>query len=56
MGGYNIDFDDVIYDGTKGSLRFGLDGTPGLYFIAPMDGYWKFDLFLGMSGWSYEGF
>ena len=52
----NIGFDDVIYDGSKGSLRFGLNGTSGMYFIAPLDGYWKFDLFLGMYGQTQEGF
>ena len=52
----NIGFDDVIYDGSKGSLRFDLNGTSGMYFIAPLDGYWKFDLFLGMYGQTKEGF
>jgi len=51
----NIGFNDVIYDRSKGSLQFGLD-PPELIFTAPLDGYWKFDLFLGMSGQNQEGF
>ena len=56
MANQNIGFDDVIYDGSKGSIRFGLNGISGLYFIAPMKGYWKFDLFLGMNAANQERF